>query len=222
LLDYLADRFVKLGWSIKALHREIMLSATYQQSSIGDPNTVQHDPENRLWGRTNRWRLESEAIRDSLLTVAGRLDLTREGPSLRDFSVPRRTMYLMTIRSDRSGFGPLFDSADPLLPVEARNVSTVAPQSLFLMNSDFVVDQAGALADRILAESATGPQESESRERAMIERLYQLLYARGVTDREVAIGRDLLAARRAAGDERAAWLAYCQVLLCANEFIYID
>ena len=74
LLDYLADRFVKLGWSIKALHREIMLSATYQQSSIGDADSAAQDPDNRLLGRANRWRLESEAIRDNLLAVAGRLD----------------------------------------------------------------------------------------------------------------------------------------------------
>ena len=229
LLDYLADRFVRLGWSIKALHREIMLSATYQQASLGDPQTVGHDPDNRLLGRANRWRLESEAIRDSLLAVAGRLDLTREGPSTRDFSAPRRTMYLMTIRSDRSGFGTLFDGADPLLPVEARNVSTVAPQSLFLLNNDFVMAQAGALADRVLAEPAEcnggadgiAPSDDEI-ERGRIERLYELLYSRPVTDREVAIGRELLAARRTTTDQRPAWVAYCQVLLCANELVYID
>jgi Protein of unknown function (DUF1549)/Protein of unknown function (DUF1553)/Planctomycete cytochrome C len=232
LLDYLADRFVKLGWSIKAMHREIMLSATYQQSSIGETGTVEHDPDNRLLGRANRWRLESEAIRDSLLAAAGRLDLAMGGPALRDFAAPRRTLYLMTIRSERSGFGVLFDGADPLLPVEARTVSTVAPQSLFLMNNEFVVAQAAALADRILAESPAAAEAvgttvdakagAEPRERASIERLYQLLYARGVTDREAAVGRDLLAARRAVSDERTAWIAYCQVLLCANEFIYID
>ncbi len=232
LLDYLADRFVNLGWSMKAMHREIMLSATYQQSSIGDADATAQDPDNRLLGRANRWRLESEAIRDNLLAVSGRLDPTRGGPSTRDFSTPRRTLYLMTIRSDRAGFGFLFDAADPLLSVEARTVSTVAPQSLFLMNDEFVVAQAGALADRILADSAANaessgpvsnqPLDAESRERASIERLYELLYARPATDREIEVGRQLLAARRAVSDERAAWLAYCQVLMCANEFIYID
>jgi hypothetical protein len=230
LLDYLADRFVKLGWSMKALHREIMLSATYQQSSIGDADAVARDPDNRMLGRANRWRLESEAIRDNLLAVAGRVDTTLDGLATRDFASPRRTLYVMTIRSDKTGFGPLFDAADPLLPVEARNLSTVAPQSLFLMNNEFVMAQAGALADRILAEPPAGeataadnsPADAELLERARIERLYEILYARSVTDREVAVGRQLLAARRAASDERAAWLAYCQVLLCANEFIYID
>ncbi len=183
LLDYLADRFVKLGWSIKALHREIMLSATYQQSSIGDADAVAHDPDNRLLGRANRWRLESEAIRDNLLAVAGRLDTTLGGPSTRDFAAPRRTLYLMTIRSDRSGFGPLFDAADPLLPVEARNISTVAPQSLFLLNNEFVLVQAGGLADRILAEPPAGNSPPHRADAACssgrtIERLYELLYAR--------------------------------------------
>ena len=106
----------------------------------------------------------------------------------------------MTIRSDRTGFGPLFDAADPLLSVEARIVSTVAPQSLFLMNNEFVVAQAGALADRILAEPAdpvgAEADAAEPDERSRIERLYELLYGRPVTDREVAIGRaELLAAR---------------------------
>jgi hypothetical protein len=234
LLDYLADRFVKLGWSIKALHREIMLSATYQQSSIGDGDAAAQDPDNRLLSRANRWRLESEAVRDNLLAVAGRLDTALEGPSTRDFGTSRRTLYVMTIRSDRTGFGPLFDAADPLLSVEARITSTVAPQSLFMMNSEFVIAQAGALADRMLAErtpdepgaaaetAGNRPPDAPSPERTRIERLYELLYGRPVTDREVAIGRQLLAARRAASDERGAWLAYCQVLLCANEFIYID
>ncbi|HEY1786182.1 MAG TPA: PSD1 and planctomycete cytochrome C domain-containing protein [Pirellulales bacterium] len=228
LLDYLADRFVKLGWSMKALHREIMLSATYQQSSIGDADTAAQDPDNRTFARANRWRLESEAVRDNLLAVAGRLDPALGGPSTRDFAVPRRTLYVMTIRSDRSGFGTLFDAADPLLSVEARITSTVAPQSLFLMNNDFVVAQAGALADRVLAESVAAaaadnpPADAPSLDRWCIERLYELVYGRPVTDREVGVARELLAGRRGVSDEHAAWLAYCQVLLCANEFIYID
>ena len=158
--------------------------------------------------------------------------LTLGGPSTRDFAAPRRTLYLMTIRSDRTGFGPLVRRGRSAAARSKRGiVSTVAPQSLFLMNNEFVVAQAGALADRMLAESAAAangrrpampPADAESRERARIERLYELLYARPVTDREVAVGRQLLAARRAVSDERGAWLAYCQVLLCANEFIYID
>ena len=110
----------------------------------------------------------------------------REGPATRDFATPRRTLYLMTIRSDRTGFGTLFNAADPLLSVEARTVSTVAPQSLFLMNNEFVVAAAGGLADRILAESVSNAEtvaaagnspDSEAGDQARIERLYELLYA---------------------------------------------
>ena len=134
----------------------------------------------------------------------------------------------MTIRSDRTGFGPLFDAADPLLSVEARITSTVAPQSLFLMNNEFVVAQAGALADRVLAESAAADEPAirrPTRNRATARASNDCTSCSmpgAVTDREVAVARQLLAARRAVSDERGAWLAYCQVLLCANEFIYID
>ena len=97
----------------------------------------------------NRRRLEAEAVRDSLLAVAGRLDRTPGGPAVRDFNAPRRTVYLMTIRSDRSGFGPLFDTADSTALVDRRTVSTVAPQALFLMNNPFILEQTKALAKRI-------------------------------------------------------------------------
>ncbi|HTU25460.1 MAG TPA: PSD1 and planctomycete cytochrome C domain-containing protein, partial [Pirellulales bacterium] len=205
LLDYLADRFVRLGWSIKSLHREMLLSAAYQQSAVGDPETASQDPDNRWLGRARRWRLESEAIRDNLLAASGRLDLAMGGPTIRDIAAPRRTLYLATIRSDRTGFGTLFDAADPLLSVEARFTSTVAPQSLFLLNNDFVVGEARALADRILAEQAAVPTADPATiERARIERLYELLYARSVTDREVELARAFLAARRAVGDQRTA------------------
>ena len=128
LLDYLADRFVQSGWSIKAMHRLIMLSATYQQSSEPTREVAMSIPKIAFSGRMNRRRLEAEEVRDSLLAVAGRLDRTAGGPAMRDFNAPRRTLYLMTIRSDRSGFGPLFDQADSTAPVDRRTVSTVAPR----------------------------------------------------------------------------------------------
>ncbi len=212
LLDHLASRFVADGWSIKRLHREIMLSAAYQQSCETDPETRKADPDNRLFGRMNRRRLEAEEVRDNLLAVSGRLDLTRGGLATRDFNNPRRTLYLMTIRSDRSSFGPLFDAADSTAMVDRRTVSTVAPQALFLLNSPFVLDQAEALARRVRAEPlADAP--------ARIDRLYAWLYGRPPDEDERRIGLDLLA--RGAADE-ATWTAFCQVLLCSNEFIYID
>jgi hypothetical protein len=215
LLDYLARQFVQSGWSIKKMHRTIMLSAAYRQSSEADEKTRMSDPDNRLFGRMKRRRLEAEAIRDSLLAVAGRLDATRGGPAVRDFSSPRRTLYLMTIRSDRSGFRPLFDVADSTAPVEKRLVSTVAPQALFLLNHPFVLEQTKALTERILR------KERPDAER--IRTTYLMLFGRPPGAEEIEIGQAFLArARRSAKTTKAAWEEYCQVLLCTNEFIYVD
>jgi hypothetical protein len=211
LLDYLARLFVDGGWSVKQMHREILLSATYQQASTQSAEDLQRDPDNRLFGRMNRRRLEAEAIRDSLLAVAGRLDRTRGGPATRDFNNPRRTLYQMTVRSDRTGFGPLFDVADSTAPVEKRTVSTVAPQALFLMNHPFVLEQTRALARRILGAVADSP--------GRIRLGYTLLYARAPSDQELEVGLEFLA--QDAFLPRA-WEAYFQILLCANEFLYVD
>jgi hypothetical protein len=211
LLDDLARNFVEGGWSIKRLHRAIMLSATYRQSSEADPATFQADPDNRLFGRMNRRRLDAESIRDSLLFAANRLDLSVGGPSTRDPNVPRRSLYLMTIRSDRSSFGPLFDAADPTAMVDIRTISTVAPQALYLLNNAFVVDQARALAKRL-----TGDNE------ARIDRAHAILFGRPPTEEERQVARDSLAAFARAGGADSAWPAYCHVLLCTNEWIYTD
>jgi hypothetical protein len=216
LLDYLARSFVESSWSIKALHRDILLSAAYQQSSAPPPESLAADPDNRLIGRMNRRRLEAEAIRDTLLAVAGNLDLEQAGPAVRDFSSPRRSLYQMTVRSDRAGFGPLFDVADSTALVDKRTVSTVAPQALFLLNHPFVVAQTAALTQRILSGSATG-------ERERIERAYLVLYGRLPTEEEYAVGESFLRRSGERGDKpEICWQAYCQVLLCANELIYLD
>jgi len=216
LLDWLAREFVASGWSIKAMHRAIMLSAAYQQTSTTTPDALRADPENRLFGRMNRRRLESEALRDSLLAVSGRLNLAMGGASIRELSNNRRTLYLMTIRSDRSSFGPLFDAADSTAIVDRRTISTVAPQALFLLNDPFALEQARALAERV------GKWDVLD-DRSRIERLYQLLYARLPSGEESSIGIEALAAERGHGEDQfRSWLAYCQILLCANEFLFID
>ncbi|HEY1380194.1 MAG TPA: DUF1553 domain-containing protein, partial [Gemmataceae bacterium] len=209
LLDWLAARFVEGGWSVKKMHRLILLSATYQQSSAPSPEVLHGDPDNRLWARQNRRRLTAEELRDALLAVAGRLDRGGGGPADRDFARPRRTVYQMTVRSDRSGFGPLFDAADPTAPVDRRTDSTVAPQALFLMNHPFVAEQARALA----AQAQAGGGD----DRARIGRLYAALFGRPPSPDELRIAADLLA-----GGDAAAWAGYCQVLLLANEFCHID
>jgi len=245
LLDYLAARFAGISngefqmpnsggrksgirnlefgirtltpWSIKDLIRSMLLSSAYQQASVAAPVTAKADPDNRLFGRMNRRRLEAEAIRDSLLVASGRLDRTAGGPATRDFSSPRRTLYQMTVRSDRTGFGPLFDVADPTASIDRRTVSTVAPQALFMLNHPFALEQTAALAKRILGE---GPAEPTAR----VQRAYGLLYGRPPTAAELRIGLQFVS--RAAGAkpeaEQQAWEQYCQVLLCANEFIFVD
>ena len=216
LLDYLAHRFVESGWSIKAMHRAIMLSAVYQQSSTSRAATLSADPENKWFGRMNRRPLDAESLRDSLLASAGRLDLTLGGPAIRDLDNARRTLYLTTIRSDRSNFRALFDAADPTAIVEQRAVSTVAPQALFLMNHPFALAQARALAERARKLGGSGA-------RMKIEWLYQNLYGRLPGREETAIGLSLL---QPDGEEKQpgenTWLEYCQALLCANEFVYVD
>jgi hypothetical protein len=226
LVDWLASEFVRGGWSVKRLHRLIMASAAYRQSSASTPLAMRLDPDNRLFGRQNRKRLEAEAIRDSLLAVAGKLDEKRGGPAVRDLNTPRRTLYVITIRSDRTGFGPLFDAADTTAPIDRRTVSIVAPQSLFMLNNSFALQQAKSLAGRLVG-------ETEGTEVARIETAYELLFGRPPSSREVAVGKRVLAASRlgrtaqVAGTvvpdiELQAWEAYCQVLLCSNEFLFVD
>jgi hypothetical protein len=207
------------AWSLKRLHRMIMLSSAYQQSSQPRPE-LHADPENRLWARANVRRLEAEAIRDTLLTVAGTLDQTMGGPPLRkpgeDALSRRRAIYLMTNRSDKSGFRFLYDAADPENIVDQRTVSTVAPQSLFLLNDPFMQEQTRALADRLLA----APDRTNEQR---ITQAYQLLYGRLPRPAELSLG--LAFVRKHDGSDearRAAWQEYCQVLLCANELIYVD
>ena len=243
LLDWLAAEFVApvsntdrnaCGWSMKRLHRLIALSAVYIQQSEGAPATVKADPDNRLLGRMNRRRLEAEAIRDSLIAVTGKLDETRGGPAVRDFDSNRRTLYYMTVRSDRSGYAPLFDTADPTASIEKRVVSTVAPQALFLLNNPFAVKRARMLADRAIAEA---PGTDPSR----IAWLYNLLFGRSPSAEETRMGITYIVHRQSAKPATAAtvaapqpvstaspkpdvlaWEAYCQALLCTNEFMFVD
>jgi hypothetical protein len=211
LLDHMAATFIADGWSLKKLHRRILLSATYRQSSEGDPTTLTADPENRYLGRFSRRRLEAEAIRDGLLVVAGKLDATRGGVATRDFNAPRRTMYLMTIRSDRTGFGPLFDAADSTAPVDVRTVSTVAPQALFLLNHPFAKAQAAAFAQRVV--------KSRTTDSARLDFAHRIAFGRAPIDEELRLGLDFVAAGKTPLE---AWTAWCHLLIQSNEFVVIE
>ena len=213
LLDHLAAQFMRSGWSIKAMHRAIMLSTAYQQSSKVSDEAWKGDAENRLFSRMNRRRLDAEQIRDSLLVATGELDRTVRGPAVRDLGTPRRTLYVMTIRSDRSNYRMLFDAADPTAMIDKRIDSTVAPQALFLLNNPFMLARTRALAGRALKQEL--PDDG-----ARVDWLYQTLFGRPATEAERGVAMRLL--HHGGADARSAWEAYCQVLLCTNEFVYVD
>jgi hypothetical protein len=214
LLDWLAAQFVEDGWSLKALHRRIMLSATYQRASAIPRPQLARDPENRWLGRFSARRLEAEAIRDAMIFVSGRLDLALGGPAGADVCALRRSLYIQTARWDRSNFATLFDAANPDASVEKRTVSTVAPQALLMLNNDFVLAQAEQLAKRLLREA---PNDEDAR----IDWTCQLLYGRPARAEELAVGHQLLAKSDSPGTE-TPWRDLVHVLLCTNEFIYVD
>src|SRR6266850_414391 len=205
LLDYLAVQFMQNGWSIKSMHRLIMLSATYQQSSLGNPATLKADPENLLVGRMARERLDAEELRDALLLVSNGLDPSLGGPAVKELISPRRSLYLLMVRSDRSNYRMLFDAPDPNTIAEKRIDSTVAPQALFMMNHPFALERTKVLA-QLSAKHGLTP-------RARIEWLYQTLFARPPTEKEIELAQSALSS---VPDNKIAWESYCQVLLCAN------
>jgi hypothetical protein len=191
-----------------------MLSAAYRQASVTSPANVRSDPDNRWFGRMNARRLEAEAIRDSLLLAAGTLDRRPGGPAGPDLGAPRRSLYVQTVRMDRTNFSTLFDAADPEHSVEKRDSSTVAPQALFLLNHPFVRTQAERLARRLL-------EQVPGDEAARIDRAYQCLFARSPTGDELRIGLAYVQQARSQGTA-AAWTDYVHLLLCSNEFVYVD
>jgi hypothetical protein len=185
LLDYLAAQFIASGWSIKAMHRLIMNSEAYQRLPA-------------------RHRLSAEELRDSMLAATSTLDPALGGMPVRDLNAPRRTLYIATIRSDRSTYQALMDGANPAAIVEKRTDSVVAPQALWLMNNEFPLAQAKKLASRVRQQ----PGDITSKTRWLFQRLLQ----REPTGREIEL------AALANGE----WEAFAQVLLCSNEYAYVD
>jgi hypothetical protein len=184
LLDYLASTFIEEGWSLKKLHRRILLSNVYQQASDDRPEALRVDPENRLVWKMNRQRLEFEPMRDSLLAVAGRLDGAIGGRPVDLFASPfttRRGVYGFIDRQDLPGTLRVFDFASPDVSTPMRPQTVVPQQALFGMNSPFVVEQARALAGRPDVASAASTE-------ARVQSLYRLVYARNADADEVAAG----------------------------------
>jgi hypothetical protein len=240
LLDRLATDFVKDGWSLKKLHRRIMLTASYQMSSAHDPKAALADPDNRLLWRANVRRLEAEAVRDSLLAVGGLLDRAAGGPALahvknRDYlfdhtskdqtnyASDRRSVYLPVIRNNLYDVFQLFDAPDPAVPNGDRASTTVPTQALFFMNSDLAARSADALAGRLLARPGLD-------DAGRVRLLFALAYGRPPSEEEVKrVTAGVVAFDAGFADEadstkrrRKAWSAACQVVLAANEFIYVQ
>jgi hypothetical protein len=211
LLDHLAARFVVSGWSVKALHRDIMLSSVYQSGTAYEERSATADPDNKLLWRMNRRRLEVEPWRDAMLSVTGNLDASLGGSSA-ELSAPthrRRTLYGAVSRHNLDPVLRLFDFPDPNLTSDRRPVTSVPLQQLFVFNSEFMARQANAFATRV--------RDAEATDTARIRRAFLLAYGRPPTDREIQLGEDFLA-----GGAADVWEKYAQVLLSANEFAFVD
>ena len=247
LLDYLAARFVERNWSVKKMIREIVLTKTYQQASQHNPAAHEVDPENRLLWRANRRRLEAEALRDSLLAVSGQLDRTRGGPSLPldspehiKFSFPqfltsearlseealaRRTIYLPTLRKsqfEQLDVLNLFDFPDPNQTIGARSITTVPTQSLYLMNSPFLHQQARLMAQSLMEKKGLDDP-------ARVRYLFLRALSRPVTEAELVQALEFLVdfereldslPEKPDNTRLQAWARYCHSLLVSTEFLF--
>ncbi|MCA9173545.1 MAG: PSD1 domain-containing protein [Planctomycetales bacterium] len=220
LLDWLAARLIDDGWSLKSLHRRILLSATYRQSSDPDERAAAEaaDPENRWLWRMNRRRLEVEPWRDSLLSVCGELDLTRGGPSsdLNNGGNRRRTIYGFVSRHRLNELLRLFDFPDPNITAAQRSVTTVPLQQLFVLNSDFMADRARALARRL------GGQTELKDTNDRIRYAYRLALCRPPSDDEVSRAAAFIDSDSEADDKLTRWEQFCLALISSNEFLFVD
>ncbi|HEY1188445.1 MAG TPA: DUF1553 domain-containing protein [Gemmata sp.] len=219
LLDHLALAFQK-DWSVKNLVRYVVLSRTYRQSATGAPATIAADPENRLYGRANRRRLEAEAIRDTVLLVSGELDPARGGSTFpmslaADYAFKsnsnRRSVYLPQFRNAIPEMLEVFDCADPSMVTGTRNTSTVAPQALFMLNHPFVLTQAKQAAARLLA-------EKHDDDGARVTRAYRLALGRNPTAGEREVAARFLTGK----SEKDAWAALFHALFASAEFRYVQ
>ena len=220
LLDYLSARFVESGWSMKQIHREIMLSATYRMSSERDPKNMQVDADNKWLWHFSRERLDIEAWRDALLSVSGRLDSKLGGPTtnLDQPENSRRTIYAKISRHQLSGLLRLFDFPDANIHSASRSETTVPQQQLFVLNSPFFELQAKSFAARV--------QKDAKDDDARIKRAYDLAFGRPATDAEVSLGKHYLSGKdtavEAGRNKLTRWERYAQALLASNEFMYVD
>jgi hypothetical protein len=221
LLDHLATRFIASGWSMKALHREILLSATYRLSCDRDERNATADPANQLLWRMNRQRLDVEAWRDALLLASGELDAQVGGPpaDIGNAGNKRRTLYGKISRHQLDGLLRLFDFPDPNITSGSRPVTIVPLQQLFVLNSEFMIARSRSLAEKLAMEKD---------DTVRIRKAFTRVYGRPATENDVRMGLAFLRAPEDSarpGEPKATlsrWEQYAQVLLSANEFTFVD
>ncbi|MDX1979961.1 MAG: DUF1549 and DUF1553 domain-containing protein [Bryobacteraceae bacterium] len=239
LLDWLAAEFVQSGWSMKHMHRLIMTSRTYRQSSAHRPDAAEKDPSNRLLWRYERRRLEAESIRDTSLAVSGLLDRELCGPSVRPGagSHHRRSIYTFLRRNSLYPILEAFDLPDTHLSCGRRSATTTAPQALTYLNSEQGMEWARGFAGRVLEQA--GPDRGKQ-----VETAYRLAYSRspGGKEKDIALSffaqhESIVAGRAAAGGklaapenlpasvsrvEAAALVDFCHALMNSSEFVYVN
>lgn len=222
LLDYLAARFMEDGWSTKKLVRFVVLSHTYRQASA---NLKSNDPENRLFARQNRRRMDAECIRDTILSVSGQLKLEMGGPTFKsnleaDYGYKhtdtRRSVYSPVFRNALPEIFEAFDFADPSVCTGKRNDSVVAPQALFLMNNPFVIQQARAAAQRLL-------DVQNLDDAARVTRAFRLTLGRVPSEKERIIAERFLKDGGSDSNKRLeVWSQFVQTLFATTDFRYVD
>ena len=219
LLDWLAAEFIDGQWSMKRLHRQIMLSATYQLDSRDDDDNSPVDGDNQLLWRMNRRRLDVESLRDAMLSASGTLDSKMRGASDRNLmSSRRRTIYGRISRDNVTStdkFLHLFDFPDANFSNSQRTVTTVPQQQLFLMNNPFVIEQASALARRVL--EFTDDQQSR------IRQAFAWAYGRAPSADELDLAQRFLdASNNANASDDSKWSKYAHILLASSEFMFVE
>ncbi|MES1260982.1 MAG: PSD1 and planctomycete cytochrome C domain-containing protein [Acidobacteriota bacterium] len=233
LLDYLASRFLEDGWSVRKMHKLILLSETYQLASAEVPANSAVDPQNSYLWRQNRQRLDAEEISDSIRLLSGTLDLSMGGrqpfpndrtyfyrqhePFTGNFDNPRRAVYGMQQRIQKNPYLDLFDGPDGNLPMSERRSTTTSLQALYLMNSEFLAKQSGLIADKLMAAAAATPQR--------IEWAYETIFGRAPQPAELQQGGQFLATlgkEYGEADGRKAWASYIHAMLSSNPFLFVD
>jgi hypothetical protein len=249
LLDYLAEVFLEDGWSIKKLHRRIMLTAAYRQAAEENDQARTLDPENTLLWRMPRRRLELEAMRDSMLSASAELDVTMGGRPIdlqANPAVPRRSVYGFVNRDIVSSLASTFDGANPNACTAKRPDTSVPQQTLFALNSEFVQDRAVKLAALSASFTPQTPPQpaspqppsadqnstaSTSLEKSAptaserIQWMYRRVYARGPDDEELRMALQFVGVEGGTAEEAGAstkWQQLAHVLLAANEFVFVD